>query len=247
MMLARSAPDAPGSCTGNRVKVDIAGHMNILSVHLQNCDTTLQIGQLHWNAAIKTARTQQSRVKRLWTVGRRQNNDAFGAVKAVHLGQQLVERLLALIVAAHACAVALFTDGINLVDEHDARCFSPACLNRSRTLAAPMPTEHFDELRAGNREERHMRFHRQRPCQQGFAGARRADQRSSLGSFAPMEAYLFKQQEVHDLSEGLGSSWTGDIGKGLAGLGPGVNLGALILPKLIMLPPMFFIIFFCSH
>ena len=82
--------------------------MNILSVHLQNCDTTLQIGQLHWNAAIKTARTQQSRVKRLRTVGRRQNNDALGAVKAVHLGQQLIERLLALIVAAHARAVALF-------------------------------------------------------------------------------------------------------------------------------------------
>ena len=33
-----------GGCAGNRVKVDIAGHMNILSVHLQNCDTTLQIG-----------------------------------------------------------------------------------------------------------------------------------------------------------------------------------------------------------
>ena len=30
-------------CTGNRVKVDIAGHMNVLCVHLQNRDTTLQI------------------------------------------------------------------------------------------------------------------------------------------------------------------------------------------------------------
>ena len=50
-------------------------------------------------------------------------------------------------------------------------------------------------------------------------------------------------QEVHDLSEGLlGFILTGDIGKGLAGLGLGVNLG-VDLPKLIMLPPMFFIIF----
>ena len=215
------------SCTGNRDKVDIAGHVNVLSVHLQNCDTTLQIGQLHWNAAIKTARTQQSRVKRLRTVGRRQNNDALGAVKAVHLGQQLVERLLALVVAAHARAVALFADGVDLIDEHDARCFFAGLLEQIAHLGRAHADEHFDELRAGDGEERHMRFTGNGLRQQGLAGTRRADQQCALRQLCTDGSVLVRVvQEVYDLGEGLlGLILTGDISKGLAGLGLGVNLG----------------------
>ena len=63
--------------------------------------------------------------------------------------------------------------------------------------------------------------------QQGLAGARRADQQCALRQLCTDGSVLVRVvQEVHDLSEGLlGFILTGDIGKGLAGLGLGVNLG----------------------
>ena len=72
-----------------------------------------------------------------------------------------------------------------------------------------------------------MRFTGNGLRQQGLAGARRADQQRALGQLGADGGILVRVvQEVHDLSEGLlGFILTGDIGKGLAGLGLGVNLG----------------------
>ena len=62
-------------------------------------------------------------------------------VEAVHLDQQLVERLLALLVAAADPSAALAADRVDLVDEDDAgRVLLARCLNRSRTRLAPTPT-----------------------------------------------------------------------------------------------------------
>ena len=63
-------------------------------------------------------------------------------VEAVHLGQDLVERLLALVVAAAEAdaAGARAPDRVELVDEDDRRRGSLACLKRSRTREAPTPT-----------------------------------------------------------------------------------------------------------
>ena len=72
-----------------------------------------------------------------------------------------------------------------------------------------------------------MRFAGNGFRQQGLAGARRADQQRALGQLGADGGVLVRVvQEVHDLGEGLlGLILTGDISKGLAGLGLGVNLG----------------------
>ena len=92
-------------------------------MHAENRLAPRQIGQLNGDSAVETTRTQQRLVQNLRAVGRRQNDDALARVKAVHLGEQLVERLLALVVAAHARVVAALADGIDFVDEDDARRF----------------------------------------------------------------------------------------------------------------------------
>ena len=212
----------------DRGKVDMAGHAHILGMHPQDGDAALQVGQLHRDAAVEAARAQQRRVERFRAVGRREDDHALGAVKAVHLGQQLVERLLALIVAAKAGAVALFADGIDLVDEHDAGRFFARLLEQVAHLGRAHADEHLDKLRAGDREERHMRFARDRLGQQGLAGARRADEQRALGQLGA-DARVFARvvQEVHDLGQGfLGLVLTGDVCKCLAGLGLRVDLGA---------------------
>ena len=61
-------------------------------------------------------------------------------VEAVHLDEQLVEGLLALVVAAAEAGAAVAADGVDLVDEHDRGALALACSNRSRTRLAPTPT-----------------------------------------------------------------------------------------------------------
>lgn len=62
---------------------------------------------VHGDLAVKPAGAQQRRVEDVGAVGGREDDDASIALKAVHLGQQLVDRLLALVIAAaHACTPA---------------------------------------------------------------------------------------------------------------------------------------------
>ena len=89
-------------------------------VDLQDLLAALEIGQFHRNTAVKAAGTGQSRVEGIRTVGGREDDDAAVALEAVHLGEQLVQGLLTLVVAAQLAAVALLANGVYLVDEHDA-------------------------------------------------------------------------------------------------------------------------------
>ena len=50
---------------------------------------------------------------------RREQDHALLLVEAVHLDEQLVERLLALVVTTAEARAAVATDGVDLVDEHD--------------------------------------------------------------------------------------------------------------------------------
>ena len=62
---------------------------------------------------------QQRGVEDVGAVRRRHHHDALGGLEAVHLGEHLVERLLALVVPAAEAGAALAADGVDLVDEDD--------------------------------------------------------------------------------------------------------------------------------
>src|SRR5207245_6666426 len=79
-----------------------------------------QTGCTDRDLTVETARTQQRRVEDVGTVGGRDQDDAAAGIEAVHLDQQLVQRLLALVVPAAETRASLATDGVDLVDEDDA-------------------------------------------------------------------------------------------------------------------------------
>src|SRR5438128_2488232 len=53
-------------------------------------------------------------------VGCRDKNHAFVRLEAVHLHEELIERLLALVVPAAESGSTVSADSVDLVDEHDA-------------------------------------------------------------------------------------------------------------------------------
>ena len=180
----------------------------------QDALAPLEVGQLDRHAPVKPAGTGQRRVKRLRPVRGGQNDNALGGVKAVHLGQQLVQGLLALIVAAEVCpAVTLFADRVDLINKNDAGRFFTRLLKQVAHLACTHADKHLDKLTAGDREERHTGLTGDRAGQQRFAGTRRADKQHALGHLGTdVLVFLGVVQEVYDLLQTLlGLVLTGDI------------------------------------
>src|SRR5205807_409243 len=78
--------------------------------------------------------------------------------EAVHLDEQLIQRLLALVVSAAEAGAAMASDGVNLVDEDDAGGVLLALLEQVAHARCADADEHLDEVGSADREERHIRF-----------------------------------------------------------------------------------------
>ena len=179
-MLASSAPEAPEAIRATLLKVHVLGHLDLFGVDLQNLLPALQVGQLHRHPPVKASGPGQGGVQRLGPVGGCQNDDAVVALKAVHLGEQLVQGLLPLVVAADL-PIPLFADGVNLVDEYDTGGLFLGLLEKVPDLGGAHAHEHLHKFRAGHGEEGHVGFTGHRLGQHGLAGARRAHQQNALG------------------------------------------------------------------
>ena len=101
---------------------------------------------------------EQRGVEHLGPVGGAHDDDALARIEAVHLGEQLVERLLALLVAAHRALDAHLAERVQLVDEDDARRLGFGLREQIAHARRADADEHLDELRSAQAEERHVRL-----------------------------------------------------------------------------------------
>ena len=122
--------------------------------------------------------------------------------EAVHLDQQLVQRLLAFVVAAAKAGAALAADRVDLVDEDDARAVLLGLLEQVADAGGADADEHLDEVRARDGEERHPGLARHGAGQQRLAGAGRAVEQHALGDLGAQRLVPRRVlQEVLDLVE----------------------------------------------
>ena len=189
----------------------------------------LEVGRLDADLPVEAARAQQRRVEHVGAVGRRDEDDAATYVEAVHLDEQLVERLLALVVAAAHAGAAVASDGVDLVDEDDGRSVLLGLLEEVADAARADTHEHLDEVGAGDRVERHAGLTGDGAGEQRLAGAGRAVEQHALGDLGADGLELGRLlQELLDLAELLdGLVAPGDVGeRGLRGvLGDELGLG----------------------
>jgi hypothetical protein len=136
---------------------------------------------------------QQCRVEDLRSVGRGQHDHPLGAGEPVHLGEDLVEGLLAFVVAAQRLRTATGpADGVQLVDEDDRRRHLLGLVEQVPHPARPYPDDRLDELGGGDGEERHLRLARNRPGQQRLAATRRARQQDTAGDLRAQSPVLVR-------------------------------------------------------
>ena len=127
-------PRAIASRSTSAASGDVAG------VDLEDLEPALLGRPIDGDVAVEPAGAQQGRIEHVGPVGRRQHDHALAGREAVHLGQDLVERLLALVVAAAQPAPRTRpTASISSMNRMQG-LFSLAVLNMSRTRLAPTPT-----------------------------------------------------------------------------------------------------------
>ena len=159
----------------------------------------LEIGVADRHLTIEPARPEQRGIEDVLAVGRRDDDDALVVFEAIHLDEELVERLLALFVAERVAAAAA-SDGVELVDEDDAGLVAAGVAEQASDPRGADAGIHLDEIGTAREHERHASFASDRTGEQRLAGPGRADEQYALGNAAAdgREASRLAQ-EVDDL------------------------------------------------
>jgi len=176
----------------------------------------LAVGAVDGDLAVKAPGAQQRRVEDVRPVGGRDHDDVVLRLKAVHLDEQLVERLLALVVAAAETGAAVAPDGVDLVHEDDARAVLLGLLEQVAYARGADADEHLHEVRAGDREERHSRLAGDGAREQRLASPRWPVQQDPGGDPRPERLELLRiLEEFLDLVQLLhGLVDPGDVAEG---------------------------------
>ena len=177
--LARSAPGEPRRAAGDDAQVGARIDRNLAGVDAEDGLASLEIRVADRDLTVEPSRPQQRRIEDVRTVGGGNHHDAAVRLEAVHLDQQLVERLLALFVAERAAAAAA-ADGVELVDEHDARGMAAGIAEEAADARRAHAGVHLDEVRPAGKEERDPGFAGDRSRQERLARSRGADEQHAL-------------------------------------------------------------------
>ena len=177
-------------------------------VDLENLLALAHVGQPDLYLTVETPGTHQRLVQDVGTVRRREDDHPGVGLEAVHLGEQLVERVLALVVAREPGILAAGpADGVDFVDEDDAGGFLLGLLEKVADSRRPHPDEHFDEVGARNREERHIGLPGHGFGQQGLTRSRRTHKQRPfryLGTqLLVFVGFLEEVDDFHDFDLGF--------------------------------------------
>ena len=183
----------------NRVKANIRIKLLAARMYLQNVLAALHIRCADINLTVKTSRTQQRRIQNILTVGRCDDDDALVCTETVHLNQQLVQRLLALVVSAAKACASVTANRINLINKDNCRrLFLRLAEQVAHTRCADTDVQLY-EVRTGDGQERNACFTGNRTRQQGFTGSRRAYQQNALwNARADLRKFLRIFQKFYD-------------------------------------------------
>src|SRR5438067_10222 len=161
-----------GGLAGEDFEVDLAIEGLVARVHFEDGATAADVRPIERHMPVEPTGAEQRRIENVRAVGGRDHDHMGVGLEAVHLDQQLVERLLALVVTAAQAGAALASDGVDLIDKDDAGRVLLRLIEEVAHSRGAYADEHLDEFRAGDAEEGDARFARDRFAQQRLPGPR---------------------------------------------------------------------------
>ncbi len=204
---------------------------------------SVDIRAVHQDLPVEPPRAQQGGIQDFRPVGGGHDDDPFIGFKSIHLHQELVEGLLPFVMPAHDIHPPGFAQGVQFIDEDDARGLRGGLREKIANARRAHADEHLHKLGAADAEERHFRLPGHGPGQKGFAGSRRADQQHPFGDSAAQFLEFFRRFEKFDnfLEFFLGFIDAGHIGKRDLGVAFCKNFGLALAKDMTPIPgPIFF-------
>jgi hypothetical protein len=116
-------------------------------VHIQDRSATIDVRLGKNDLPVESAWTEERRIENVGAIGGGYNDDVRICIEAVHLDEDLVQGLLALIVATAKARATLSPDRIDLVDKHDTRGVALGLVEKVSHARGADTHEHLDELR----------------------------------------------------------------------------------------------------
>jgi hypothetical protein len=228
----------PGRAACEHLEVDGGVERFAPGVYAQDRLATFQVGPVDHDLTVEAPGAQQRGVEDVGAVRRGHEDDGGTLVEAVHLDEQLVERLLALVVPPAEPRPALAAHGVDLVDEHDGGRARLRLLEEIAHTGRTHAHEHLHEVGPRDREERHARLAGDCAGEQGLAGAGGPEEQHPPGDLGPHRLELRGVlQVVLDLLQFLDRLVdAGDVTEGGLGLVLGHRLVAAA-PELHHAPP----------
>ena len=146
MTASSSAPEKPGVPRAMTERSTAGASFTFRAWTLRIASRPFTSGRSIVDGAVEAARAQERRVEDVGPVGRRHDDDPLVRVEAVHLDEDLVERLLALVVAAAEARAAPAPDRVDLVEEDDARRVLLRLLEEVADARGAHADEHLHEV-----------------------------------------------------------------------------------------------------
>lgn len=162
-------------------EVDPAHQVHLARVNLEDVEASVLVGVRELDLSVDTARSQQSIVKDVNSVGRHDNLDLVRCLETIELVEQLKHGSLHLRVTPLTAAHSGATDGVDLVHEDDGRrmlsCHDEEFSHHPGTFTDVL----LHELRATDSDELTIGVVSDGSGQQGLAGTRRTIEQDTLG------------------------------------------------------------------
>src|SRR5208337_2295222 len=178
-------PGKPGRTLGQGLNVHIGSKRFRGAMDLKDAFPAPDIGHRDHDLPVESARAKQGRVENVGPVGRGNQNHALVGLKAVHLDQELIESLFALIMPTAKTSAAMPSHSVDLVDKDDAGGIFFALKEQVAHTRCANANEHLDKIRAAYREKRDPCFTRDGPRKQSFARTGRAYEQDAFWDSTP--------------------------------------------------------------
>ena len=179
------------------VQVGVVRQGHRSRVNLEDLPSPGLVGERHLNLTVKASGPQQGLVQDFGAIGRGHDHHPYVGLKAVHLRQQLVECLFALVVGPdRALRRPGLANGVHLVDKDNAGSYGCRLFEQIADPSRAHANKELDKARTVDREEGNARL----PCrglgQQRLARTWRSHHQNALGQLGaqPGETVRFLQK-----------------------------------------------------
>src|SRR5206468_7945794 len=103
------------------IQIGVLRQADLAYVHLEDLRAALPVRTVDEHLAIEAPRAQKRRIEDLRAIGCGEQDESLARIEAIHLDQELIQRLLLLVVPAQAVRATGAAQRIELVDEDDCR------------------------------------------------------------------------------------------------------------------------------